>query len=52
MAVELKNLYHEIRPKYDVELHTDSCYQKMIVWIHMVEYIDYIPTEPYHDRIV
>ena len=43
MAVELKNLYHEIRPKYDVELHTDSCFQKMIVWIHMVEYIDYIP---------
>ena len=43
MAVELKDLYQEIRPKYDVELHTDSCFQKMIVWIHMVEYIDYIP---------
>lgn len=43
MAVKLKNLYQEIRPKYDVQLHTESCFHKMIVWIHMVEYIDYIP---------
>jgi hypothetical protein len=43
VAVELEELYREIRPKYKVELHTESCFQKMIIWIHMAEYIDYIP---------
>lgn len=37
MAVELKNLYEEIRPQYDVYLHTLSCFGKKISWIHMVE---------------
>lgn len=37
MAVELKYLYQEIRPEYEVKLHTASCYERKISWIHMVE---------------
>lgn len=37
MAVELKYLYQEIMPEYDVKLHTDSCYGRKISWIHTVE---------------
>ena len=37
MAVELKDLYAEIKPQYEVRLHTKSCFQKRIGWIHMVE---------------
>lgn len=37
MAVELQYLYREIRPEYEVKLHTDSCYDRKISWIHMVE---------------
>ncbi len=37
MAVELKELYAEIRPQHEVKLHTRSCFQKSIEWIHMVE---------------
>ncbi|MEZ3436458.1 MAG: helix-turn-helix domain-containing protein [Lachnospiraceae bacterium] len=37
MAVELKDLYAEIKPHYEVKLHTKSCFQKRIGWIHMVE---------------
>ena len=28
MAVELQYLYREIRPEYEVKLHTVSCYDK------------------------
>ena len=37
MAVELQYLYREIRPEYEVKLHTSSCYDRKISWIHMVE---------------
>lgn len=37
MAVELQLLYREIRPEYEVKLHTASCYDRKISWIHMVE---------------
>lgn len=41
MAVELKELYAEIKPQYEVQLHTRSCFQKTIEWIHMVEEADF-----------
>ena len=37
MAVELQYLYKEIRPEYEVKLHTTSCFGRKISWIHMVE---------------
>ena len=37
MAVELQYLYKEIRPEYEVKLHTASCFDRKISWIHMVE---------------
>lgn len=37
MAVELQYLYQVIRPEYEVKLHTASCYDRKISWIHMVE---------------
>ena len=37
MAVELQYLYHEIRPEYEVKLHTKSCFDRKISWVHMVE---------------
>lgn len=37
MAVELKDLYEEIRPQYEVKLHTRSCFKKTIEWVHIVE---------------
>ena len=37
MAVELQYLYREIRPEYEVKLHTASCYDRKISWIHTVE---------------
>lgn len=43
MAVALKDLYADITPQYDVELHTVSCFGKKIGWIHMVEDADFIP---------
>ena len=43
MAVELKDLYEKIQPQYDIKLHTISCFSKRIVWVHMVEGIDFIP---------
>jgi len=43
MSVELKDLYEEIRPQYEVKLHTRSCFQKTIEWTHMVENIDFVP---------
>lgn len=43
MAVELERLYQEIKPNYNVRLHTDSCFQKMISWLHMVEDIEFVP---------
>ena len=43
MAVELKDLYEKIKPQYDIKLHTVSCFGKMIVWVHMVEDVNFIP---------
>lgn len=37
MAVELKDLYEEIKPKYAVRLRTEGCFQKIIEWTHIVE---------------
>lgn len=41
MAVKLSSLYKEIYPKHDVRLLTDSCFEKKIGWVHMVENIDF-----------
>ena len=43
MAVKLRNLYNEICTKYDVELLTESCFDKRVSWMHMVEDMDFIP---------
>lgn len=43
MAVELEKLYEEIKPNYNVKLHTKSCFQKTIRWLHMVEEVDFVP---------
>lgn len=43
MEVELKRLYADITPQYDVKLHTEGCFGKKIGWIHMVEGVDFIP---------
>lgn len=43
MEVELKSLYADVNPKYEVRLHTTSCFEKKIGWIHMVEGADFIP---------
>ena len=37
MAVALEELYMEIAPKYGMVLQTESCFQKVIEWIHMIE---------------
>ena len=37
MAVALEELYSEIAPKYGMVLQTESCFQKVIEWIHMIE---------------
>lgn len=37
MAVELNDLYEDIRTKYNVQLHTNSCFDKKIGWVHIVE---------------
>lgn len=37
MAVALEELYTEIAPKYGMQLETESCFQKVIEWIHMIE---------------
>lgn len=41
MAVELDNLYKEIYSKYDVRLQTDSCFEKKISWVHIVENVEF-----------
>ena len=43
MAVELEYLYAKIPPQYNVKLHTDSCFDKSIAWMHTVEEIEFIP---------
>ena len=43
MAIELKRLYEEILPEYDVKLVTTGCFGKKIGWIHMVEGVDFAP---------
>lgn len=42
MAVELEYLYAKIAPEYHIKLHTESCFDKMIVWTHVVEEIEFI----------
>lgn len=42
MAVALKELYAAISPQYHVRLHTESCFDKMIAWTHVVEDIEFI----------
>ena len=42
MAVALKELYAAISPQYHVKLHTESCFDKMIAWTHVVEDIEFI----------
>ena len=37
MAVALKELYDEMAPRYGLVLQTESCFQKVIEWIHMIE---------------
>lgn len=37
MAVELSDLYEDIRTQYNVQLHTSSCFDKKIGWVHIVE---------------
>lgn len=42
MAVELEDLYAEIKPQYDIKLHTSGCFRRMIDWIHMVEEVSFV----------
>lgn len=42
MAVTLQELYEEIETMYDVRLVTDSCFHKMIEWMHVVENPEFI----------
>lgn len=37
VAVELIDLYSDIRTRYNVKLHTSSCFGKKIGWVHIVE---------------
>lgn len=41
MAVTLETLYKEVIPEYDVELVTESCFGKVIEWMHVVEDIEF-----------
>lgn len=43
MAVELKKLYEEIRYKYNVHLETESCFDKQISWLHILDNIEFAP---------
>ena len=43
MAVELEYLYSKIPPQFNVKLHTSSCFDKTIAWMHTVEEIEFIP---------
>ena len=42
MAVELKKLYDDIHPLHEVQLLTESCFNKFIGWVHMVENAEFI----------
>ena len=42
MAVELEKLYVQLIPEYNIRLCTQSCFEKRISWIHMVEDIEFI----------
>lgn len=42
MAVELSELYKKIPPACEIQLLTESCFNKKIEWIHMVEDIDFV----------
>ena len=44
MAVKLSSLYNEIYTEHDVRLLTNSCFDKKIGWVHMVENIDFVIT--------
>lgn len=41
MAVELEKLYVQLIPEYNIRLCTQSCFEKRISWIHMVEDIEF-----------
>ena len=43
MAVKLRNLYNGIDKEFEVTLHTEGCFDKVVSWIHMVEDRDFIP---------
>ena len=42
MAVKLRNLYSGIAKDFEVILHTESCFDKVVSWIHVVEDRDFI----------
>lgn len=42
MAVELEKMYAQLIPSYKIKLHTKSCFDKQINWIHTVEEIEFV----------
>ena len=50
MAVELNRLYQEIYSDYDVRLLTNSCFNRKIEWIHIVENSEF--TDLLHNDIL
>lgn len=41
MSVKLEELYNEMKTEFHIKLLTDSCFQKMIEWFHVIDNIDY-----------
>lgn len=41
MAVKLNELYDSIYPKYGIKLCTNSCFDKTVKWIHILEKIEF-----------
>ena len=37
MAIRLQSLYEAIKNQFDVVLHTNSFFDKEVIWIHTVE---------------
>lgn len=42
MSVELTDLYKDISSDYEVRLLTDSCFDKQIDWVHIIEDDDFV----------
>lgn len=42
MAVKLEELYDRLHPKYGVRLCTDSCFDKTVSWMHILEDIEFV----------